>query len=189
MQTRIPSPEFYRVETSFPIPLSGCAHSKSFTAHTGNTYAPGTLHQSIVLKMASALFHHVKSKNLGHVLHAPSEVLLSRETIFRPEILFVRKNRGGIIGQKHLYGIPDLVIEVLPHIPQESDYQAKKRLCSLHGVQEFWVVDFEDKKVETLLWSELGYVSGGSYTKSDRLSSPLLPKLNLPLSRIFGGQL
>jgi len=35
------------------------------------------------------------------------------------------------------------------------------------------------------VWSELGYISVGHYSRSDTLSSPLLPKLNLQLADIF----
>jgi hypothetical protein len=40
-------------------------------------------------------------------------------------------------------------------------------------------------RVEVLAWSEAGYVSFGLYGRSQRLSSPLLPELNLSLSEIF----
>jgi len=43
----------------------------------------------------------------------------------------------------------------------------------------------EAATVEVLVWSEAGYVSAGVYGKSERLSSPLLPELELPLSEIF----
>ena len=185
MQTRVPTPDSYRKETSFPSALLKYARSKSSALRFERANAPGTTHQSIVLKMAAALLQYVEAENLGHVLHATSDVFLSRETIIRPDILFVKKDRVGIIGQNYLCGLPDLVIEVLPHRHRTSDFHTKKNICSCYGVQEFWAVDFARQNVETLFWCELGYVSGGSYSKSDRLSSPQLPNLNLPLSRIF----
>ena len=186
MSTRVSTPASNPIDNAFPVPLFRQSPPKAFSAHTATVHAPGTMHQGIVLKMAAALLHHVESANLGHVLHAPCDVFLYRETMIRPDILFVRKNRSGIIGKKYLYGMPDLVVEILPHSHRTTDFQAKKRVCSCYGVQEFWTVDFANERVETLLWCELGYVSAGNYGKSDRLSSPLLPNLNLPLSRIFG---
>jgi Uma2 family endonuclease len=185
METTVTRPAAFRVNHTVHIPLFSQSLMKACSAHAGTRFVPGTRHQNVVLKMAAALLHHVESANLGHVLHAPCDVFLSRETVFRPDILFVRNNRRGIIGQKHLCGMPDLVIEVLPHHHQTTDFQAKKRVCSRYGIQEFWAVDFAREKVEILLWSELGYICMGGYSKPDRLSSPLLPNLNLPLSRIF----
>jgi len=146
---------------------------------------PSTRHQAVVLQFAAALLQHVEIHGLGRVLHAPCNVVLPGETVIQPDILFVEKKRRGIIGEYSLRGAPDLVIEVLSRDSTRGDLLAKKRIYRRYQVPEYWAVDVNNARVETLLWSELGYVSAGSYSKSDRLASPLLPDLNLPLSRIF----
>ena len=146
---------------------------------------PSTRHQSIALKFAAALLRHVETRKLGQVLHAPCNVVLSREIVIQPDILFVEKKRIGIIGASHLRGAPNLVIEVLSPGAGKRNPLAKRRIYARFHVPEYWAVDLADNTVETLLWSEMGYISAGCYTRSDRLSSPLLPELNLSLSRIF----
>ena len=185
MHTRITTHASYRGNPTVVAPLFRKNSLKRFLLHAGIGRAPGIRHQHIVLRVASALLRHAESAQLGHVLHAPCDVILSRETIIRPDILFVRKNRSGIIGQKSLCGTPDLVIEVLPHINQANDIHTKKGVCSRFGIQEFWIVDSVKETMEILFWSELGYVSAGNYNKSDRVSSPLMSNINLPLSAIF----
>jgi Uma2 family endonuclease len=151
--------------------------------------APSTRHQTVVLKIAAALLRHVESRRLGQVLQAPCDVVLSGETVIQPDVLFVERKRRGIIGANSLRGAPDLVIEVLSRDAQERCYRLKKKIYGRFEIPEYWAVDSDANTIETLLWSELGYISAGRYTKFDRLSSPLLPSLNLPLSRIFGGPL
>jgi Uma2 family endonuclease len=148
--------------------------------------APSTRHQTVVLKIAAALLRHVESRKLGRVLQAPCDVMLPGKTVIQPDILFVERNRRGIIGENSLRGAPDLVIEVISRETQKKDLPSKKKIYARFEVPEYWAVDSDGNTVETLVWSELGYISAGRYTQSDCLSSPLLPKLNLPLSRIFG---
>jgi Uma2 family endonuclease len=148
--------------------------------------SPSTRHQTVVLKIAAALLRYVESRKLGQVLQAPYDVVLSGETIIQPDILFVERKRRGIIGENGLRGVPDLVIEVLSRNAQERGHRLKRKIYSRFEIPEYWAVDSDANTVETLLWSELGYISASRYTMFDRLSSPLLPDLNLPLSRIFG---
>jgi Uma2 family endonuclease len=149
--------------------------------------APSTRHQSITLKIAAALLQYVESRKLGRVLQAPCDVILSGETIIQPDILFVERKRRGIIGVNSLRGAPDLVIEVLSREMKDPRHQLKKKIYSRFEIPEYWAVDADANTVETMLWSELGYISAGRYTKFDRLGSPLLPNLNLSLSRVFQG--
>jgi Uma2 family endonuclease len=154
--------------------------------HVYRAPAPSTRHQTVVLKIAAALLKHVESRKLGRVLQAPCDVVLSGETVIQPDILFVDRQRRGIIGVNSLRGVPDLVIEVLSRDAQQQGHRLKRKLYARFGIPEYWAVDSDANTVETLLWSELGYISAGRYTMFDRLSSPLLPNLNLPLSRVFG---
>lgn len=146
--------------------------------------APNIGHQRTSRNFLSALFQHVKERKLGEVLGAPCDVILSEENVVQPDILFVRKERLGIIGEMNVRGAPDLVIEVLSDGSRGADLEVKRKVYASFGVQEFWIVDPGAAKVELLVWSELGYVTIGVYRKSDRLSTPLLPELSLPLSQV-----
>jgi len=146
---------------------------------------PNIKHQRVSLNLAVALHHHVRDRNLGEILEAPCDVVLSDENVVQPDILFVRKERAGIIGEKNLQAAPDIVIEILSEGTRRKDLEIKKKIYAAFGAPEYWVVDPTADMVEVLVWSELGYVTAGLYGKSDRLSSPLLPELNLSLSEVF----
>jgi Uma2 family endonuclease len=147
--------------------------------------APNIRHQSVSLNLVVALYQHVTKKGLGRVLEAPCDVILSEENVVQPDILFVRKERIGIIGEINLQGAPDIVIEILSEGTRCKDLEVKKKIYAQFGVPEYWIVDPEADTAEVLVWSELGYVTAGVYGKQDRLSSPMLPNLNLLLSEVF----
>ena len=140
--------------------------------------------QAISLRIAAALLQHAESGRCGSVLQAPCGVVLSRKMI-QPDILFVARQRRGIIGKARLYAAPDLIVDLLSPATQQKDLRIKKKLYALFKVKEYWIADPDSRMIEVLVWSELGYVSNGKYGKTDRLCSPLLPGLNLPLSTIF----
>jgi len=147
--------------------------------------APNIRHQSVSINLVVALFQYVRGNGLGRVLEAPCDVILSEENVVQPDILFVRKEHAGIIGETNLDGAPDVVIEIMSEGTRCKDTEVKKKIYAGFGVPEYWIVDPEAATVEVLVWRELGYVTAGVYGESDRLSSPLLPDLNLPLSEVF----
>jgi Uma2 family endonuclease len=147
--------------------------------------APNVRHQRVSKRLAVILINHVEGKGLGEILYAPCDLLLSEETVVQPDILFVRKERSGIIGTANITKAPDLVIEILSPGSRSKDLDLKSKIYARFGVQEYWIVDPEVETVEVLVWSETGYISAGVQGKADRLSSPLLPDLNLALSEVF----
>ena len=147
--------------------------------------APNTKHQRVSRDLLGALLHHARELDLGEVLPAPYDVVLSVENVVQPDILFVRKERSGIIGEANLKGAPDLVVEILSPASRSKDLELKRKTYARFGVQEYWVVDPDAETVEVFVWSEVGYVTAGTYSKSDRLSSGLLPDLKLELAQVF----
>ena len=68
---------------------------------------------------------------------------------------------------------------------QQRDLRARKKLYAFFEVREYWIADPVASTIEVFVWSELGYIPIGKYANMDRLSSPLLPDLNLALSKVF----
>jgi len=147
--------------------------------------APNTKHQRISRRLEGALDKHVSGKNLGEIFDAPYDVILSDENVLQPDILFVRKERLAIIGEANIEGAPDLVVEILSPGTRQKDLAVKRKIYAKFGVREYWIVDPDAATVEVLTWTESGYITAATCRQSDRLSSPLLPELNLPLREVF----
>jgi len=147
--------------------------------------APNIRHQTMVKRITMALIRQLEEKGIGDVFLAPCDVVFSEENVLQPDVLFVQKERHGIIGEMNVHGAPDLIVEILSPATRGKDLEIKKKIYAAYGVQEYWIVDPEAATIEVLAWSESGYVSAGRYDASQRLSSPLLPELVLPLGEIF----
>ncbi len=147
--------------------------------------APSIKHQRILVDLFDALLHHVRRRQLGEVLPAPVDVLLSSEDVVQPDIVFVLKERATLIGDANIKGAPDLVVEILSPTNRDKDTRLKRKTYARFGVQEYWIVDPDKQTVEILVWSKTGYVAAGTFSKSETLTSPLLPDLKLPLSNVF----
>jgi Uma2 family endonuclease len=147
--------------------------------------APSIRHQRLSRDIFDFLLNYTRENKLGEVFYAPCDVVLSEENIVQPDILFVREERLGIIGELNICGPPDLVIEILSPGTRNKDLEIKHKIYAAFGIQEYWVVDPEAATVEVLSLSPQGFASAGVHGKPQRLSSPLLPELNLPLSEVF----
>ncbi len=147
--------------------------------------APKTNHQRVFRDLFDALLHHVRGHDLGEILSAPFDVLLSEENVVQPDIVFVRKERAHLIDEANLKGPPDLAVEILSPTSRNKDTELKRKIYARFGIQEYWIVDPDNQTVEILVWGETGYVSAGAYSKSDTLTSPLFPELRLPLTEVF----
>ncbi len=147
--------------------------------------APNTIHQRVSKRLVVALTQRLEKEGLGEVFHAPYDVVLSEDNVLQPDILIVRKNRAGVIGELNLKGAPDLAIEILSLGSRGKDLEIKRKIYARFGVQEYWVVDPDAGTIEVLAWGESGYSTAGTFSKSDSLTSPLFPDLNLPLPEIF----
>jgi len=147
--------------------------------------APCLNHQRILRKLGTALSIYAERHRIGEVFYAPCDVVLSMENIVQPDLLLVANERKGILTAANVQGPPDLVVEILSESTKQRDLEIKRKLYAKYGVREYWIVDPEAAMVEVLLWSESGYAPAGICGITDRLSSPLLPEFNLPLSEIF----
>jgi Uma2 family endonuclease len=144
-------------------------------------------HQNISLKIASALLAYAEGKNLGHVLQAPRGLIIEKKFIIQADIVFFKPCRSWLIGEKSLWGAPDLIVEIMSPDTREQDMHLKRKLYSRFEVGEYWIVDPAAEIIEVLAWSEMGYATAGIYRRTDGLSSPALPGFSLPLKTVFAG--
>src|SRR5688572_24163239 len=94
--------------------------------------APRPSHQVIVMELA-ALFLQIAKRGGGIALCAPSDVVFSDDTILQPDLLYVSKERRGIIGER-VNGPPGVVVEVLSVGAERRDRVAKLDAYARYGV-------------------------------------------------------
>lgn len=149
------------------------------------TPAPRTSHQRICGELFAALREHVRHHDLGEVLIAPCDVVLSETNVLQPDILFVRRDRLSIIGEKYVSAAPDLLVEVLSPRTKTRDRKLKFRLYARFGVPELWVADGDARSIEVYENTERRFQLRKRYRVGQTLRSKVLPRLRLALESVF----
>ena len=146
--------------------------------------APSFKHQTVAANLGMALRQHVRTNRLGVVVWAPTDVVLSQESVVQPDILFVSNERRGIITEANVSGAPDLVVEILSPSTAERDRELKLDLYARYGVREYWIVDPEAETVEVM---ELGAEGASNVRRYDggSVESALLPTLKIEVAEAF----
>lgn len=72
------------------------------------TPAPGTRHQTVLQRLFKVVETFVAAQDLGQVWFAPLDVILSDEDVVQPDLLYVARDRLGIVTERGLRAAPDL---------------------------------------------------------------------------------
>ena len=147
--------------------------------------SPTGRHQLVVGKLYRLLADFVERSGLGMVFLAPFDVVLSELNVVQPDVMFISDAKAHILTDANVQGAPDLVVEVLSPSTASRDWRTKLDLYAEYGVQEYWVVDPDGKRVWVMARVDgvLGEV--GNYGKEDTLISPTLPGFIAELSQVF----
>lgn len=149
------------------------------------TPSPGPKHQSVSIEIAFRIKNFAMTNDLGKVFCAPCDVYFDEENVVQPDILFISKDRLGIIGEKNIQGPPNLVIEIISEHSVYRDMVQKKRLYARFSVKEYWIVIPEEEEIEVYVLEGDAYRLYCTYRKVDEIVSPSLKGLKIPLKEIF----
>lgn len=105
------------------------------------TPSPTRLHQKIVTNIGFELEGFVRAHDLGEVYVGPYDVLFEEGDYLAPDLIFVRRDRLGILRERGAEGPPDLVVEVLSEKTAARDRKLKRERYAHFGVAEYWIVD------------------------------------------------
>ncbi len=109
--------------------------------------SPFTKHQIIVTDLLTDINYHCRRTKIAKAFVAPFDVYLDEEyTAVQPDIIVILKENEGII-KNHIYGVPDILIEVLSEGNRDHDLVTKKELYQKFGVKEYYVIEPETKLV------------------------------------------
>ena len=129
----------------------------------------------------------MKSRTIGQIFVAPTDVVLSNLDVVQPDLVFVSSNKASIITMQNIQGPPDLLIEIISESTRKTDEIIKRKLYERYGVPEYWIVDPELETVKVYRMTLEGYsrVAELSHEANNTVSTPLLPELSIPLRDLF----
>ena len=152
------------------------------------TPSPNTRHQRISGRLYLLIANWLEAHPVGQVFYAPLDVVMSDVDVVEPDLLYVSNERASsVLTTLHVRGTPELIIEIASRGTRKRDETIKRSLYDRAGVTEYWVVDPEIDAVRVYRRSgeRFGRVVELSRETGDRLTTELLPGLELPLAHLF----
>ena len=146
--------------------------------------APDTWHQSWIGELYALLRTHVLQDKLGKLFMSPVDVVLDPENIVQPDLVFIATANLSIIQRQAIFGVPDLLIELVSPSSVRRDRYDKKALYARFGVKEYWIGDPANKALEILILKNGSYELHCCAEQNGKLNSFVLPGLEFDLSAI-----
>ena len=150
--------------------------------------APSTLHQRIVFKLSNIIGRQLNGKKCTPFV-SPVDVLLDYKTIsdrsktvVQPDVLVVCDKSK--IDERGIFGVPDLVIEVVSPSSIDYDMNTKREIYQKFMVPEYWVIFPADKTVIVYTLEEEKYTHK-NYIKEGTIVSSAVESISAELSEIF----
>jgi len=118
------------------------------------TPSPHHGHQLAIVRIAGEFQAYTRAHGIGQIYTGPIDVLLSDSDYLVPDLVFVREERRGILSDRGIEGVPDLVIEVISPSTAARDRGLKRERYARFGVPVYWVVDVARQHVEVYRLSD-----------------------------------
>ena len=146
--------------------------------------SPKVSHQRIV-KRLQGLLMRAEDAEYGEGFPAPLDVVLSDHDVVEPDLLFIAKDRLGIVTEDNVQGAPDLVVEVISEGSRKRDAITKRVLYARYGVRFYWLVDPEEETVRVFELKEGGYDEPATLRAGQELGCALFPGITADVGRLF----
>jgi Uma2 family endonuclease len=152
------------------------------------TPSPNRKHQKISGNLFLLIGTWLEEHPIGQIYYAPFDVVFSMFDVVEPDLLYMSNERAAqVLTDANVKGAPEIVIEIGSKGTRKRDETIKRRLYERSGVSEYWVVDPEIDVVRVYRRGAAGFERPLELRADagDTLTTPLLPSLSLPLSRVF----
>ena len=146
---------------------------------------PVLRHQRVSRNLEFILHVYLRANDLGEVFNAPVTVILDEFTVVEPDLVFVSRERVGILTDEAIEGSPDLLVEILSPSTARRDRETKAKLYARFGVDHYWIVDPDAHMVEVLERRGLRYRTAAVHEGEATFGSPLFPGLTIALGEVW----
>jgi len=150
--------------------------------------APSTFHQSVLMNLGALLWNYLREHPIGTVYPGVG-VIFDDHNAAVPDLVYASRGRlrDTLVGGR-LTGPPEIAIEILsPGSTNENrDRHIKLNLYAARGVDEYWILDPENRSVEIHRRSDAGALdSRVNLRGADQLTTALLPGFSAQVDELF----
>jgi Uma2 family endonuclease len=152
------------------------------------TRAPHIRHQGVAGKLHVRLENWSEMTGLGSAFQTPGVIFTPEDAVI-PDVIWISQEHlaNGIDEAGHLTVSPELIIEILSpgELNAQRDKEVKRKLYSLHGVEEYWIANWQLKTLEIYRRADAQLQLVATLLEGDVITSLLLPGFSTPLTQIF----
>jgi Uma2 family endonuclease len=152
------------------------------------TRSPHWKHQDTILAISIVLQTWSFKTGLGKAIINPGIIFSDADNVI-PDLVWISHERlaFSVDESGHLTNAPELIVEVLSATINDirRDKEAKLKLYSNRGVQEYWIADWRLKQIEIYRREDGKLTLVETLSINDEINSPLLPDFSCPLTQIF----
>jgi Uma2 family endonuclease len=142
------------------------------------TYGHGESGFLVSVKLGS----YILDNDLGTGLDSSAGFILPSGDLVQPDFAFISKDRlsAGPPPDRHQFGqiVPNLVVEILSPSTKKIDLGEKKAIYAKNGVDEYWVLDTDMRRLTAFQMSAQAYGEGKVYQLDELISSSVLRGLH-----------
>ncbi len=153
------------------------------------TRAPHWQHQRVITNLCLELQTWSRTSGLGETIATPGILFTEADNVI-PDVVWISHQRLAALMDEdgHLTGAPELIVEVLSAgaTNERRDREAKLKLYSTQGVQEYWIVNWRSQQMEVYRRKTTQLQLMATLLSENDLTSPVLPDFCCPVQRIVG---
>ncbi len=144
--------------------------------------SPLPLHQHVALVIARQLADYLERNALGMVF-PEVDVQLGDALVYRPELVFIRKEQLARIATKVTFP-PDLIVEVISPASRIRDTRTKFADYERCGVREYWLIDPANDSATFFRLADGRYRDVSPASGHDSFASQAVPGFTLDLAAV-----
>ncbi|MBQ9442255.1 MAG: Uma2 family endonuclease [Selenomonadaceae bacterium] len=151
---------------------------KSYEIIGGEKFMPpaaNPYHSGIIMRLSAIIFNYLVKNENGEVFPDNVDIHLPDGNVFKPDMTVVKSDNISIIDWgRAIYGVPDMVVEVLSKSTRRKDITIKKDIYEANGVKEYWIIDPLMKAVDVYLLRDGKYFLDDEYVLYSEKEKELL---------------
>lgn len=151
--------------------------------------APSTFHQWIVQRLYRRVGIPAEDHYGAFAFLSPVGLIMPGCDPVQPDFVLVLKAKASIIRDRRIYGVPDLIIEVLSPSSVSYDTEVKLHAYARAAVPEYAIIDPAARTLHlyTLETGAQQYGEPLSAGEHSTVTFACLPSLPLPVASLFAG--
>jgi Uma2 family endonuclease len=150
---------------------------------------PSWHHQHTCFLIAKQLDSWNDETGAGQINLAPGLIFAEDDDV-APDVVWLSNERLTLTLAEDgkLHAAPELIVEVLSpgRANEKRDREAKLKLYSRRGVSEYWIIDWQRRRLEVYRRRDLVLHLFATLQAEDTLMTPLLPGFSCSLATLFG---